>query len=349
MNMKELAERLNLSCQGDCSLEIQKIKDAERLVSAESVTPKAIYYIASKKYLKKHPYLKNNSDVIILSAESMKDEFANVIFGDDKFIHIKFIELLKFFELEVPKPSPDNKELIHPKAEIGNNVTIYPGAIVMEGAIIADNVTLYPGCVIESYAQIGEGSILHPNSVIGHHCIIGKYNIIFGGTVIGADGFGYYDQDGKRYKIPQIGNVILKDFVEIGASSTVDRATIESTIVGENTKLDDQCHFGHNGIMGKNVYMAGGAGIAGSVVIEDEAILGGMCAISDHLRVKKGSIVMGLSGAAQDTEENQVYFGLPARPVRKMHRINSIMNKLPNIFDTLLKIVAEYENSEKKE
>lgn len=341
MKLRELAEKLNLTVKGDGGLEIDRIKDTERLTSAESITANCIYYITAKKYLKKHPYLKNNSNAIILAPESLKDEFTHAAYGDDKTIHLKFIELLKLYEPEIPKPS--HNELIHPKAKIGNDVNIYPGAVVMEGAVIHDHVTLYPGCVIESFAEIGEHSVIHPNAVIGHHCIVGKYNIIFGGTIIGADGFGYHDQDGKRYKIPQIGNVILEDYVEIGASSTVDRSTIESTIIGEDTKLDDQCHIGHNSTIGKKVYMAGNAGIAGSVTVEDEAMIGGACAISNKVTLAKGTLVMGLTGVVQDTEPKGAYFGIPARPLKKMHRVNSVIDKLPEMYDTLVKMAKEYE------
>lgn len=348
MNLKELAEKLNLSYEGDGNLKINQIKDTERLKDSTFIVDGSIYYVASKKYLKKHLYLKNNNQIVILSTESLKNEFANVIFAEDKKTHLKFIELLKLFEPEIPKPDSKTQSLIHPNTKIGKNTKIYPGAIVMENALIGDNVTIYPGCVVESFAKIGEYSILHPNSVIGHHCILGKGNIIYGGAVIGADGFGYHDQDGKRYKVPQIGNVILEDYVEIGASSTIDRATIESTIVRENTKIDDQCHFGHNGVMGKNVYVAGNVGIAGSVTVEDGAILGGMVGIADHVTIKENTFLMGLTGVPSDLEGNQVYFGIPARPVRKMHRINSILNKLPDIYDTLLKMVEEHQNSKEK-
>ncbi len=201
----------------------------------------------------------------------------------------------------------------------------------MEGANIGERCTLYPGVVVEPNAQIGEGTVLFPCVVIGHHCVIGKNGIIHGGTVIGADGFGFYDQPGKRYKIPQIGNVVTADEVEIGASCTVDRATIESTRIGAHTKLDDQVHVGHNSQLGRFIYIVGNSAIGGSVTIGDGAMISGMVIVKDHLKIGAGSIVMGMSGVAQDTEPKTAYFGIPARPAKQMHRMNAALEKLPDL------------------
>src|SRR4029077_14919768 len=135
--------------------------------------------------------------------------------------------------------------------------------------------------------------------------------------------------------IPHIGNVIIGDEVEIGASCTVDRATIESTRIGAYTKLDDQVHVGHNAQLGRFIYIVGNSAIRGSVTIGDGAMISGMVIVKDHLKIAPGSIVMGMSGVAQDTEPKTAYFGIPARPAKQMPRMNAALEKLP---DPLLKV-----------
>ncbi|OGS40681.1 MAG: hypothetical protein A2506_13055 [Elusimicrobia bacterium RIFOXYD12_FULL_66_9] len=171
--------------------------------------------------------------------------------------------------------------------------------------------------------------------------MVGKRVLLHGGTVIGADGFGFYDEKGGRHKVPQIGNVVIGDDVEIGASCTIDRATIETTSVGSFTKIDDQVHIGHNCRLGRYMYIAGNTGLAGSVVAEDGVMISGMVSIKDHLHLAKGSIVMGMSGLAQDTEPGQAYFGTPARPARESHKMNSALAKLPGLLAKLRHLDAE--------
>jgi len=197
--------------------------------------------------------------------------------------------------------------------------------------------------VIEPHAEIGDDTVLFPGVVIGHHCRIGRKCLIHASTVIGADGFGFYDDASGRHKIPQIGNVVVGDEVEIGAGCTVDRATIESTTIGTQTKLDDQVHIGHNCRLGRYIYVVGNTAVGGSVVIEDGAMLSGMVIVKDHVKIAQGSIVMGLSGVAKDTEPKTAYFGSPARPARQMHRMHAALEKLPELLLKVRALEAEVE------
>lgn len=128
-------------------------------------------------------------------------------------------------------PSISDKAIYNTRAKIGKNVTLMPNCLIMEGCEIGDDCVVYPGVVIEKNVKIGVGQILKSGVFVGYNCNIGKNNLIHSNTVIGADGFGFFDQNGERYKIPQIGNVIIGDNVELGAMCTIDRATIESTLV----------------------------------------------------------------------------------------------------------------------
>jgi UDP-3-O-[3-hydroxymyristoyl] glucosamine N-acyltransferase len=330
MNLETLAATLHCQTHGPADYAIQDIGDIERLSIDERLKENYIYFIESPAVLKRHP--KAGEGGAVLTTPSLAHHFSHALIAPEKDIRLALIKLLKHFDKTPTFASGISAQAhVHPSAKIAENAVVLPGATVMEGAIVGAHCTLYPGVVIEPFAEIGENSILYPCVVIGHHCQIGKNVIIHGGTVIGADGFGFYDQPGHRYKIPQIGNVIIDDEVEIGAGCTVDRATIESTRIGAYTKLDDQVHVGHNSQLGRFIYVVGNSAIGGSVTVGDGAMISGMVIIKDHLKIAPGSIIMGMSGVAQDTEPQTAYFGIPARPARQMHKMNAALEKLPEL------------------
>jgi len=220
---------------------------------------------------------------------------------------------------------------------------VMPGAVILDGAQIGADCVIHPNAVIEQNVIIGARTIIHPNVVIKYNCVLGTDCIIHSCTVIGADGFGFYDKDGVRYKIPQIGNVVIGNFVETGASVTIDRAAIESTLIGDYTKFDDQVHIGHNCQVGKYVYIAGNTVLAGSVILEDNVIMGGQSALPSRIRIAKGTIIMGFTGVNQDTEPGGIYFGIPARPVREMHKINGSLEYLPELLKRVRAIEEKLE------
>ncbi len=330
MNLQNIAELLKIEFRGPADYPIKGVRDIERLSPEQGLEENHIYFIESPAVFKRHPKAVEGGAVLTIPA--LADKFRHALVAPERDVRLAFIKLLKHFD-KTPlfKSGISPQALVHPSAKVAESAVILEGAIVMEGAAIGARCTLYPGVVIQPFAQIGEGSILYPCVVIGHHCVIGKNNIIHGGTVIGADGFGFYDQPGQRYKIPHIGNVIIDDDVEIGASCTVDRATIESTRIGAHTKMDDQVHVGHNSQLGRFIYVVGNTAIGGSVTVGDGAMISGMVIIKDHLKIAPGSIIMGMSGVAQDTEPKTAYFGIPARPAKQMHRMHAALEKLPEL------------------
>jgi len=327
--LQELGQRIGADLKGDGGYAVAGLRDIERLTPAQPLADRFLYFIESKAVLKRHPPAAKNG--AILTTVELADQFprALVVSGDAR---LAFIKLLGHFDRR-PKfaPGVSKEPLVHPGAKIDATASVLPGAVVMEGAEIGPRAVIWPGAIIETRAVIGEDTVIRANAVIGYDCVIGKRCLIHGGTVIGADGFGFYDRPGERHKIPHIGNVVLADDVELGASCTVDRATIESTTIGPFTKTDDQVHIGHNCRIGRFVYIVGNSAIGGSVVIEDGALISGMVIVKDHLTIAAGSIVMGMSAVAQDTEPQQAYFGVPARSAREMHKMNAALAKLPEM------------------
>jgi UDP-3-O-[3-hydroxymyristoyl] glucosamine N-acyltransferase len=330
MNLSTLAGLLKAEFRGPEDYEIGGLRDIERLAPEDALQDHRVYFIESPAVLKRHPKAAEKGAVLTTSA--LAHHFPRALVVAEGQARLALIALLKHFDrapVFAAGVSPEAR--IHPKAAVDASATILPGAVVMEGAVIGARCVVHPGAVVEPFAEIGADTVLRATVVIGHHCVIGRSCLIHSGTVIGADGFGFYDQPGTRHKIPHIGNVVIADHVEIGASSTVDRATIESTRIGEHTKLDDQVHIGHNCQIGRFIYIVGNTAVGGSVVMGDGAMISGMVIIKDHLNIAPGTIVMGLSGVAQDTEPKTAYFGTPARPARQMHKMNAALERLPEL------------------
>lgn len=337
MTLSELAAKLGAAPQGDPAYPIKGVRDIERLAPDAEPEDGYVYFIENKNVFKRHP--KAAAKGAILTTKELAPEFktALVIEGDAR---LTFIKLLSLHD-PLPKHPAGVSPAAHvdPAAKVAPSAAVLPGAVVMAGAVIGERCVVYPNAVIETRAVVGEDTVIRSNVVVGHDCVIGKRCLIHAATVIGADGFGFYDKPGSRHKIPHIGNVVIADDVEIGASCTVDRATIESTTIGVMTKLDDQVHVGHNCTVGRFCYLVGNTAVGGSVTIGDGAMLSGMVIIKDHLNIAPGSIVMGMTAVAQDTEPKTAYFGVPARPAREMHKINAAAAELP----ALLKRVRELE------
>ena len=343
MELQEVAASLGVQAQGALDYPITGAGDIERLSPQEPLEENKIYFVESPAVLKRHPGAAGPRGAV-LTTPALAGNFERALVTELKGLRPALIKLLSLFD-----KTPVFKAQIHPRANVdpaarvAASARVLAGATVMEGASVGEDCLLYPGVVLEPFAEIGDGTVLYPGVVIGHHCRVGKRCIVHGATVIGADGFGFYDEPGKRHKIPQIGNVVIDDDVEIGASCTVDRATIESTRIGAQTKIDDQVHVGHNCQVGRYIYIVGNTAIGGSVTIGDGAMISGMVIIKDHLKIAKGSIIMGMSGVAQDTEPNTAYFGVPARPARQMHKMNAALERLPELITQVRALKAKVE------
>lgn len=330
MTLGELAAVLGVQSVGGDNYEIKGVRDIERLTPEQDLEDHYVYFIESPAVLKRHPNAVAHG--AILTTPALAPQFKRALIAPEKSSRPTFFALLKHFDRRPAFAAGVVAGAhVHPTAAVDASATVMAGAVVMDGAVVGARTLLYPGVVIEPYAEIAEDCILYANVVIGHHCRIGRRVIIHGGTVIGADGFGFFDEPGKRHKVPHIGTVTIADDVEIGACCSIDRATIETTYIGEHTKLDDQVHVGHNCQVGRFVYIVGNTAVGGSVVIGDGAMLSGMVIVKDHLKIAPGTIVMGLSGVAQDTEPKTAYFGTPARPARQMHKMNAALERLPEL------------------
>ena len=217
-------------------------------------------------------------------------------------------------------------------ATYGENVFIGAFAYLGENTSIGNNTKIYPNAYIGDNVTIGENSIIHPGVKIYHDCVVGSNVTIHGGTIIGSDGFGYAPQaDGSFAKVPQLGNVKIEDDVEIGANTTIDRATIGSTLIKKGAKLDNLIQVAHNVEIGYSSVIAAQAGISGSTKIGNGVMIGGQAGIVGHIQLGDGSKVNAQSGVSKSLEPGKAVTGSPAYDYTAALRSQAVNRRLPEL------------------
>jgi UDP-3-O-[3-hydroxymyristoyl] glucosamine N-acyltransferase len=230
---------------------------------------------------------------------------------------------------------------IDPSAHVGNNVklgrrvSVGAGAFIGDNAMIGDDVVIHPLAYLGHEVTVGSGSELLPHSFIGDRVSLGERVTVHAGAAIGCDGFGYLQTAQGHRKIPQIGTVIVDDDVEIGATTTVDRATVAVTRIGRGTKIDDGVHVAHNVVIGENCMLCGQVGIAGSAILGNNVVLAGQAGVSDHVRICDNVIVGGGAAVIGNIDEPGVYSGSPARPHHSACRAIAAQKKVPELMKRL--------------
>ncbi|MFK5890829.1 MAG: UDP-3-O-(3-hydroxymyristoyl)glucosamine N-acyltransferase [Flavobacteriaceae bacterium] len=253
------------------------------------------------------------------------------------FIKVKNADLAMAKILEIFNPGlPEIEEAIHPTAVVHKTATIGKGSkigahsYIGKNVILGENVSVFPNVSIFDDSTLGNECIVWSGTVIRERSIIGMGCIFHNNVSIGADGFGFRPSDDGRglVKIPQIGNVIIGNAVEIGANSCVDRGKFSSTIIGDGCKIDNQVQIAHNCVMGRGCVMAGHSGLAGSVTLGDGVLIGGSASIKDHLTIHSGAIVGGGSGVMKDVAAGKTVLGYPACDARDMLKQWGALRKL---------------------
>jgi UDP-3-O-[3-hydroxymyristoyl] glucosamine N-acyltransferase len=231
--------------------------------------------------------------------------------------------------------------IIHPTAKLAQNISIGAHVVIGEGVIIGENTVIGAGTIIERHVSLGHDVKIFPHVSVLSLSKIGNYVTLHSGAVIGSDGFGFEKIDGHHEKIPQIGDVILEDYVDIGANTTIDRARFASTIIGQGTKIDNLVQIGHNVKIGKNCIIVAQVGIAGSTTVGDQVAIGGQVGIAGHLHIADGTQVGAQSGVTKDTEPHSVLLGSPAASHREAARQFASLAKLPELLKKLGKMLPE--------
>jgi UDP-3-O-[3-hydroxymyristoyl] glucosamine N-acyltransferase len=224
---------------------------------------------------------------------------------------------------------------VNPKAHVHESACVMSGASVSAKACVGARTVLYPGAFVGENAAIGKDCILYPNAVVMTDCVLGDRVILQPGAVIGGDGFGFAPDAGTYLKIPQVGNVVLEDDVEIGANSTVDRAAMGTTFVGCGTKIDNLVMVAHNCQIGQHTIIVSQVGISGSTKVGDHCVLGGQVGVAGHLTIADKVTLAAKAGVMADIPESGVYWGSPSGPMKDEMRRAAAYKELPEMLKRL--------------
>ncbi|MEP6710867.1 MAG: UDP-3-O-(3-hydroxymyristoyl)glucosamine N-acyltransferase [Ferruginibacter sp.] len=306
-------------------------------------------FLANPKY-EDFLYSTKASIIIINNAQQLRQPVsATLIRVPDAYTAFATL-LSKYQEIKTQQLTGIQQPVyIHASAKTGDNVFIGAFAYLGENVMIGNDVKIFPGTYIGNNVSIGDKTIIHAGVKIYHDCIIGKNASIHAGTVIGSDGFGYApQQDGSLKKVPQIGNVIIEDGVEIGANTTIDRATIGSTLIKSGAKLDNLLQIAHNVEIGNNSVMAAQSGVSGSTKIGNNVMIGGQVGIVGHITIADGSKINAQSGVSKSLKHpNSAVTGSPAYDYTAALRSQALTRNLPELekrikeLESLVKHLAE--------
>ena len=302
------------------------------IAKIEEGQPGALSFLANPKY--EHYLYTTKSSIVLVNRSFIPTAEVEATLIRVENAYESFASLLRLVDESRPrKKGVHITAIIDKTAIVGKDVYIGPYVYVGENCHIGDECSLYPNVYLGDNAKIGKKCTLNPGVKIYHDCFLGNNCVIHAGTVIGSDGFGFAPQsDNEFMKIPQIGNVVIEDNVEIGANVTIDRATIGSTIIRKGVKLDNLIQIGHNVEIGENTVMAAQTGIAGSTKIGNNCMFGGQVGISGHIRIANGTKIGAQSGIPGEIKkENSVILGSPGIEHRDFLRSSIIFQKLPEL------------------
>ena len=307
------------------------------LAKIEEGVPGAISFLANPKY---EEYVYQTGSTICIVNKTFQPtkalpETLTLVKVEDAYAC--FAKLLHFYDQMTKKqPKIETNSHISESATVGESLFLGSFSYISDGAKIGNHVVIYPHVTIGENVVIGDHTVVYPNVSIYRDCIIGSNCTIHSGAVIGADGFGFApDEKGEYQKVPQIGNVILEDYVDVGANTTIDRATMGSTIIRRGVKIDNLCQIAHNVEVGSHTAMAAQVGVAGSTKIGKHVMIGGQAGISGHIHIADKTKIVAQSGIPNSIRKEETLMGSPGIPMDDFKKSYFGFRKLPYILNKL--------------
>lgn len=329
-----IAELIGGSVDGDPHVQVSTVSPIE------SGFEGSLSFLANPKYSEFIVTTKASVVIVKNDFEAQFDVKPTLIRVADPYSCFALL-LQKYDEMNRPKPGIHAAAIISESAIIGKNVTISAGAVIEDAAVVGDNAIIGALVVLEKNAKIGKGCKLHAGSKVLHDCVLGDNCTLHAGVTIGSDGFGFAPSDAAYSKIPQVGNVVLENDVEIGSNSTIDRATMGSTIIRKGVKLDNLIQIAHNVEIGEHTVIAAQTGVAGSTKIGKRCMIGGQVGIIGHLKIGDNVKIAAQSGVGNNLPDNAVVQGSPAFEVGNYRRSYVSFRRLP---ETLKAIETKLKN-----
>ncbi len=322
--LKELAELLNGQLAGDGLTKISGLSNITMARAGDLIFAVPPHLDAAKS---------SKASAVLIPLDTQDFPKPAIKISDPR---AAFAKLLELFTPKIKIPVG-----ISPKAHIGNGAkisegaTIMPFAVVDDGAEIQSGAIIYPHVYIGQHASIGENTIIYSSATVREFCKIGKRCVIHSSAVIGSDGFGFTTKDGVHTKVPQVGNVVIEDDVEIGAHVGIDRAAMGSTIIGHGTKIDNLVHIAHNCKIGANCLIVAQTGISGSTTVGDNVTFGGQVGTVGHITIGGNSVYAARSGISKNMPENFFGAGFPIQSHNDWLRHQAALKKIPELVETV--------------
>lgn len=316
MRLDELAKQIGAELSGDGAVEVSSAATLETARAGQ------VSFLANPKYLKQ---LEETRASAVIAAPGAKSERVALLKSSDPYYTFRQAVVLLHGHRKHPH------EGIHPAAHVDPTATI--------GA----NTVVYPNVYVGPRARIGSDCILYPNVTVYDDSIIGDRVIIHAGTAIGVDGFGFATHKGVHHKIPQIGNVIIEDDVEIAANSAIERAALGSTVIGAGTKIDNLVVVGHGTKVGAHGLLVAQVGIAGSVTVGHHVTMGGQVGVAGHLKIGDNVTIAGKAGVMGDIDDQTVVMGVPAMPANRARRVYLMFTQLPELVERIKQLEQQIE------
>lgn len=341
LSAQQIASFLDGTIEGDPEVKVNNFS------KIEEGKPGTLTFLANPKY-EHHIYNTEASIVLVnndfIPAEPLKATLIKVANAYSALaILLNMVEQSK-----AKKAGIDSTAFIAASAQVSDDCYVGNFAYIGENVALGKNCSIYPYAYIGDNVTVGDNTIFYPHVTIYEGCIIGSNCILHAGSVIGSDGFGFAPEGDSYKKIPQLGNVIIEDNVEIGANTTIDRAVMDSTIIRRGVKLDNLVQIAHNVEVGENTVMAAQVGIAGSVKIGRHCMFGGQAGLSGHIHIADNVTFGAQSGVISDIKEATTVLGAPAINAKAFMRSSAIFTRLPEMYRTMGQLQREIEQLKKE-
>jgi UDP-3-O-[3-hydroxymyristoyl] glucosamine N-acyltransferase len=326
--LKEIAEKVGGRLVGDPARRLAGVRPLD------AAGPSDLSFLANPRY--RDEAVKSRAGALILRDPDRIEGRDQVVVEQP---YTALAAAMTLFHPEArPAPGVSDRAVVAPDARLGRGVSIGPLAVVGARAVVADGAVLMAGVVIGDDVHVGAGSVLHPGVVVYARSHIGARVTLHAGVVIGSDGFGFGEESGGRAKIPQVGIVRIEDEVEIGANTTIDRATFGETLIGKGSRLDNLVQVAHNVIVGEGSVLVAQSGIAGSTRLGRSVVVAGQSGVAGHLTIGDGAIVGAKSAVLADLPAGAFVVGHPAIAHRDWKRAQAAWRRLPDLLRTVARL-----------
>ncbi len=341
INISEAADLVGGTITGNPQLKFYNVAKIEEAKPGDLTF---LYLPAYQKYLST---TKASAVLIKPGIEKIRNDISYIEVDEPNIALQKIIA--RFFVEPSKLEGIDVTAFVHPSAKLGDQVSIGRNVVISAGCRIGNNVKIFHNSVLLEDVFVDDESLIYQNVSIREKCSVGKRVIIHCGTVIGSDGFGYIKDEKNVYnKVPQIGNVILEDDVEIGANVTIDRAALGSTIIKKGVKIDNLVQIAHNVVVGENTVISSQTGISGSTKIGNNCILAGQVGIVGHIEISDNIIIAAQSGVSKSITKPGMYFGYPAKEHKTALKLESHVRNLPSYVERIKELEIQIKELMKK-